>query len=258
MRGIRRCLCALLTAALLFGCALVPASAAYTYTVRLYAGNRGTLGGQPVRVYTGLTYGERITFELEDVTLTDETYYVRGFRESGRDNDEVDAPSFTVTADRDYVVAYGVRGEQTTYTVRFVGADGSVLLPARTYHGNIGDKPVVAYRYVEGCRPQAYNQTKTLSENAAENVFEFCYDRVSSGTTPAQTAPGTENAGEQMDAAKDATPELLDLDPQPEARQTGAGERKAMPLWAWALLLCLLAAVVCGLLLTVRQRKRQR
>ena len=34
---------------------------------------------------------------------------------------------------------------------------------------------MVAYRYVEGYQPYAYNLGKTLTENEAENVFNFVY-----------------------------------------------------------------------------------
>ena len=37
---------------------------------------------------------------------------------------------------------------------------------------------MVAYHYIEGYQPQAYNLTKTLSKNEAENVFTFVYEPV--------------------------------------------------------------------------------
>ncbi len=61
------------------------------------------------------------------------------------------------------------------YTVQYKDADGNELAESQTFYGNVGDKPVVAYRYIENYVPQALALTKTLSENAAENVFTFTY-----------------------------------------------------------------------------------
>ena len=49
------------------------------------------------------------------------------------------------------------------------------MAESQTFYGNVGDKPVVAYRYIENYVPQALALTKTLSKNAAENVFTFTY-----------------------------------------------------------------------------------
>ena len=105
----------LVTIACILGC-ILPAwggkAHAYTYTVRIYSGEQGTIDGQDYITYTGLSYGDRITFDLGRVSLNDNSkYYVRGIRESGRDNNTVDAPSFIVEQDVDYVVAYGLMGD---------------------------------------------------------------------------------------------------------------------------------------------------
>ena len=73
------------------------------------------------------------------------------------------------------MVAYGIKGEQVAYTVEYKDEDGNQLAESQTFYGNIGDKPVVAYRYIENYVPQALALTKTLSKNAAENVFTFTY-----------------------------------------------------------------------------------
>ena len=52
----------------------------------------------------------------------------------------------------------------------------------------VGDRPVVSYRYVEGYQPNAYNLTKTLSEDETKNLFEFTYSKNSN-------AAATENEG---------------------------------------------------------------
>lgn len=148
----------------------------YTYKVTLSAGNKGTIGGQQKVEEANLKAGSTISFDLNDIQVTDEKYYVKGIRLSGRDNAEaLSAPAFTVNGDADYVVAYGIKGEQVAYTVEYKDADGNELAESQTFYGNVGDKPVVAYRYIENYVPQALALTKTLSKNAAENVFTFTY-----------------------------------------------------------------------------------
>lgn len=148
----------------------------YTYKVTLSAGNKGTIDGQQKVEEANLKAGSTISFDLNDIQVTDEKYYVKGIRLSGRDNAEaLSAPAFTVDGDADYVVAYGIKGEQVAYTVEYKDADGNQLAESQTFYGNVGDKPVVAYRYIENYVPQALALTKTLSKNAAENVFTFTY-----------------------------------------------------------------------------------
>ena len=148
----------------------------YTYKVTLSAGNKGTIDGQQKVEEGNLNAGSTISFDLNDIQVTDEKYYVKGIRLSGRDNAEaLAAPAFTVDGDADYVVAYGIKGEQVAYTVEYKDEDGNQLAESQTFYGNVGDKPVVAYRYIENYVPQALALTKTLSKNAAENVFTFTY-----------------------------------------------------------------------------------
>ena len=45
------------------------------------------------------------------------------------------------------------------------------------FYGNIGDKPIVAYKYINGYTPKTAAFTKTLDQNEAENVFVFVYDK---------------------------------------------------------------------------------
>ena len=101
------------------------------------------------------------------------------------------------TGDADYVVAYGIKGNMVAYTVNYQDASGKSLAESQTFYGNVGDKPVVAYRYVENYIPDALALTKTLSDNESENVFTFTYtpgatDRiVETTTTVTTTVPGT-------------------------------------------------------------------
>ena len=183
-------LCLLLTNAL----PVLAANDEYTYTVRIYAGAQGTIGGQDVVEYSGLQYGDRVTFNPQSqVSLkNDSKYYVRGLRISGRDNAEsVGSASFMVTGDADYVVSYGILGTSVEYQVRYVNANGTELAPSETYYGNVGDRPVIAFRYIEGYQPQAYNLVGTLLEDASQNIFTFTYRAVenTAATQPTTAAP---------------------------------------------------------------------
>ena len=136
----------------------------------------------------------KVTFEVQN------KYYVMGIRESGKDNSDR-IGSFIVEGDRDYVAAYGMMKDSVEYTINYLDTEGNVLRESEKYRGTIGDKPVVAYQYVDGYQPQAYNLAKTLSANAAENIFTFVYTRETTPVTvitipgeAAPTAPPNENA----------------------------------------------------------------
>lgn len=171
----------LLSVSVIAGIGAAPVMAAqtttpYTYKVTLSAGNKGTIKGQQKVEETDLAAGSTVTFNLNDILVTDEKYYVKGIRLSGRDNSEaLAAPAFVVDSDADYVVAYGIKGNMVAYTVNYEDEQGNTLAESQTFYGNVGDKPVVAYRYIENYVPQALTLTKTLSDNAANNVFTFKY-----------------------------------------------------------------------------------
>lgn len=202
----------------------------YTYQVTFYSGNQGTFNGsEGLSVdnhssgseYTveengdeitvsGLKQGDIVSFDVQAgaVQMADDSkYYLRGIRQSGRDNDTVQTSAFRVDGDAEYVLAYGIRGNQTGYTVNYQDAQGNELAPSRTYYGNVGDKPVVAYLYIEDYNPQTLALTRTLSENEAENVFTFVYtpvptevitepgDTITNTTTVTETVPGTTDEG---------------------------------------------------------------
>ena len=226
MMGLKRffalalALCVLLVAA-------VPAMAAraeedYTYTVRIFAGGHGTIGGGSVVEYT-LNYGERFSgFDRGSVAVDDSSrYYVMGIREAGRDNDTAaSSPSFTVTRDVDYVVAYGIAADLVAYTVNYVDADGNQLAPSQTYYGNVGDSPVIAYTYIEGYQPQAYNLTGELLADESQNVYTFIYSLIPT-LEEEIIITTTETAAEEDEAAADdaaaAETETIDEDGVPLA-----------------------------------------
>ena len=189
MKRWKKIVVSLLTACLLSNLLLVNVLAAgpegYTYTVTLSAGNKGTINGTDKKVISDLQNGSKVTININDIQVTDSKYYVKGFRLSGRDNKDEEAlapPSFTVTGDVDYVVAYGIRGNMVAYTVRYLDASGNELAASNTFYGSVGDKPVVAYQYIDNYVPQALALTKTLQANEAENVFEFIYTPGDPGT----------------------------------------------------------------------------
>ncbi|MDO5784694.1 MAG: hypothetical protein Q4P20_06495 [Eubacteriales bacterium] len=213
MKKWKRLLGALLSACLLCSAA-VPALAAeeYTYTVTFHAGVRGTFAAQGVQVQgsdysvqsdkqqikvTGLKPGAVVSFDPGCVTVNqaDNKYYVKGIRLSGRDNSTVSTSAIVLNGqsayDQDYVIAYGLTAESVAYTVNYCDTAGKTLKSSRTYYGNVGDKPVAAYLYIEGYQPQAYNITKTLSAKAAENVFTFQYTKVSTQTSNNKTSSNT-------------------------------------------------------------------
>lgn len=206
MKKWKRLLVSLLTVSMTLGASTMSVMAddttPYTYKVTLSAGNKGTINGQNKIEQADIASGSTVTFNLNDIQVTDDKYYVKGIRLSGRDNDEtLAAPSFTVDKDADYVVAYGIKGNMVAYTVNYQDASGNALAESQTFYGNVGDKPVVAYRYVENYIPDALALTKTLSNNESENVFTFTYkpgatDRVvTTTTTITTTVPGTATPG---------------------------------------------------------------
>ena len=214
MRGIKRFFCLVCSLCLIFLTGMpalaaeisgapgtAPGGEAYTdqYTIRIFPGQQGKfadgtqgLNGEGILEFQReYNCSEIISFNpnsiqlLKDENGDDSKYYVMGIRESGKDNNTVQSVAyiggkgtFAVTQDRDYVVAYGVRGNGTYYTIRYVNAEGTQLLEEDRYYGNVGDNPVVAYRYIDGYQPQAYNLTKTLEKDETQNIFTFVYSPV--------------------------------------------------------------------------------
>lgn len=222
MKMWKKIMTSVLTAGLLFSMSLVNVFAApaeeYTYTATFYAGNQGIFNGTngltvdnalsgssysitPDRdgsriVVSGLKFGDAVSFNIQAGSISLENggkYYVKGVRPSGRDNNEpVESSAFHVTEDKDFVIAYGIKGETTSYTVNYLDAQGNELAPSQTYYGNVGDKPVVAYLYIENYTPQALGLTKTLTSNEADNVFDFIYTPVETQViTDVTVVPGT-------------------------------------------------------------------
>ena len=205
MKRWKKLLVSLLTVSMTIGASMMSVMAAngYTYKVTLSAGNKGTINGQAKVERDSVVAGSTVTFNLKDVQVTDDKYYIKGIRLSGRDNEEALASPVldNVTGDADYVVAYGIKKDMVAYTVNYQDASGKALAESQTFYGNVGDKPIVAYQYIENYIPDALALTKTLSNNESENVFTFTYkpgatDRVvTTTTTITTTVPGTATPG---------------------------------------------------------------
>lgn len=187
---------------------------AYGYKVTLYTGNQGTINSQN-EMSINVSKGQMVSLDLSQIELPqDSKYYVKGIRLSGHDSvDNLDPATFVVNGDLDYVVVYGVKGNQVSYTIRYVDENGKQLSEDIVLYGNVGDKPVVAYKYIDSYIPQSYALTKTLVENEKENVFTFTYKPGETGeiientnivTTVISTTPST-NANQGNNGTENAT-----------------------------------------------------
>ncbi len=218
----------------------------YTYTLRLYAGAQGTIDASVVQrlsdagatvsiedgevcVVSGLHYGEQVVFDIQRGVALQEgsKYYRKGFRVSGEDtnSNRLANPSVTVNGDTDYVVAYGIQGETVAYTVTYRDTEGNELYPSAVYYGNVGDMPVVAYQYIEGWQPQAYNLGKTLVADASQNVFDFIYTRIPTVVnTNTVVVPGQPAAPQEPGAQEPEGVTVVEPEEEPEAPIEPVGE----------------------------------
>jgi len=157
----------------------------YTYTVTIYPGLHGHFtNGQDCWTET-FKKGENCSINLSKIfVLDDDTYYPRGIRLSGHDNNEQTGymtATFPVTEDLSYTVAYGIKGNMVSYTVNYIDEAGNTLAPSDTFYGMPGDKPAVSYKYIDGYQPNAYYQTQELKEG--ENIINFVYHVAESDVT---------------------------------------------------------------------------
>jgi len=157
----------------------------YTYTVRVFGGDKGTYNGSST--YTDPTaykLNDICTLDLSKAAANEDKYYPKGFRIAGTDELLTDL-NFPVTVDTDIVVAYGVKGDMVQYTINFVedGTGNALTSDAGrssvTFWGKVGDKPVVAAEFIEGYRPLYNNITGTLKEGT--NVWPLPYVAIEAG-----------------------------------------------------------------------------
>ena len=190
----------------------------YTYMITVNAGKEGAFsGGKTVRLGP-YHYGDSCTVNINSLGLKvsdPDTYYARGLKISGHDNDEVsrrDYQSYTfdVTGDESFSVAYALKGAMVRYVVNYVDENGNEVHESETFYGMIGDYPVVSYQVVDGYLPDAYNKGKTLSDDESQNVFTFVYSPNNGGGTntivvnrgnAANNNAGANNAGANNGAA---------------------------------------------------------
>jgi len=168
-----------------FGMAAVSFADDYEYQVAMKAGNKGTVTGTST---AKVGYGDTYDPSTVSVKVNDSKYYFKGWHEAGKV--EIVSGAQEITRDVTYVAAYGIAGNQTSYTVRYVDAKTKKELgPSKTFYGAVNEKPVIVFAYFDGYLPQAYRLTKTLSENEADNVFTFEY------TAKAASQSGEEESG---------------------------------------------------------------
>ena len=271
----------------------------YDYTITIYAGQQGHFERDPKFVNdqdhdlpknSSRSADEKtltITAELgkkikiEDIYLKidNSDYYLRGFRQAGHDNDEkMETLDFKVDQDIAYEAAYGIKGEMVKYTVHYQDEDGDELIASEEFYGRPGDKPVVSFRYVDGYQPDAYNLTKTLSTNEADNVFIFTYSQNGGGGAGGAGAAGAGGAGAGAGAgagtnigdanAPQAGPaDLVDLDDNQTPTTDGTGvdgttdiDDNKTPGANWPLIgggAALLVAIAAAALILARRRREE-
>ena len=203
-----------------FAVTLAPLAAAedYTYTVRIFAGTRGSFvdGSEAeadgsVKIIRNVPLGTRLdasVFNTSMIQVNDDRYHVTGLHISGRDVDDPSTFSSPVTRDLDFVVTYGVPGEEVRAVITYKDKNGKELAQPSYFYGNAGETFDVNFLYVDGYRPQAYTLRKTLRSDESQNVFPFVYTAIPAATpTPAPTtAPATQNttAGQTANSTQTA------------------------------------------------------
>ena len=150
----------------------------YQYQVTVDGGLQGTVTGETkVEIANGGQWNPNDY--MDKVTVKEKKYYLKGFQISGQ---EGLVGATKIDHDTDFVAVYGIKGDTVAYTVQYLDASGKELREARTFYGNVGDKPVAAYQYIDGYQPQAYNITGTLQADASKNVFKFEYQQVAASS----------------------------------------------------------------------------
>ena len=223
MRHLKRVVIFLLAVAFILSVPTIASADRKTtdYYVRVFAGDQGSFSGQqgnqtPV-IIQGSYNDTSKSFALDsNLTINDpEKYVAIGLREAGKDNNtaigkntsgSVSIPQ--ITKDIDYVVAYAIPGQVTTYTVQYLdyntGDDLSSRVVRETgetidsithFYGIIGATITVAHRYIEGYTPRFDGTRKTLSADASENVFPLYYTRNVTPTSPSTPTTPTGGGG---------------------------------------------------------------
>ncbi len=195
----------LLCAAMALGAAM-PASAAYNYTVTVSSGLHGELAVQGNKVADAQNGGERMPLSFAygqewnpnnyPVNVIGEKYYFKGYHIAGH---EGVIGAMNITKDIDLVATFGLKGNMVKYIIHYQDRKGKTLRADDEYYGNVGDKPVVAYVYIEGYRPvNTKNVTFTLKEGEVRE-FTFVYTRDSN-------SPGGGGGGDDEERSSSSSP----------------------------------------------------
>lgn len=156
------------------------------YKVRFFGGNKGSIVSTHDDMYLAGS-----SAEFPKVT-TDENYYLKGFKESGKDPATFETPGglVTVTKDIDYVAVYGIKGSEVKYTVQYL-LNGTTrkLAEDGIFYAGVGDKPIASYIYIEGYQPYL-RSTKTLVADESQNVLVCYYTAIPTGGTTTTTTTG--------------------------------------------------------------------
>lgn len=179
----------------------------YKYRVTVLAGLHGTItykgetGLDKVDVY--LEAGELWNpndFEVVPFSREGEPeYHFLRFQVSGIEAREGTLAAVPVNEDMVFVATYGVEGKLIEYQVKYVDENDKELHKPSTFHGNPGDYPVVAFQYIEGYLPQAYNLEGLKLEEGKENTFTFEYKKVEEPA--AETAVNNSGSGNNSTSA---------------------------------------------------------
>lgn len=164
------------------------------YKVKFDLGNGGSYGCSVQNDASG-TYDYKDTITTAPTVTCTGKYYSSGWHESGIE-DLVAVAGAEVTKDVVYLPVYRILGNTVDFTVHYVDAKGNTVAPDQTFTGNIGDKVIIPYLYVEGYHPKnAYNISYTLSDDPAKNEFTFVYAKLTGGTIPGPVTYITEDGG---------------------------------------------------------------
>ena len=190
MKQGKRLFLALLTLVCLLT-SLVPVSgfaADRNYVIHFYGGNKGTIDGSGSYSGTG-------SATIPSVKVND-GYYLKGFKESGKDPTSFLSPGGVVpaTEDIDYVAVYGIDGTQVRYTVQYLlNGTTTQLASSGTFYAGVGDRPVSSYIYIDGYVPYR-RTTRTIVADESQNVL-YCYYTAPAAATTTTTAGGGAAAG---------------------------------------------------------------
>ena len=159
------------------------------YMIRFSAGNSGTIVGTA-------EYKGNGNATIPNVT-PNAGYYLKGFKESGKDPTSFLSPGGVIPADRDqdFVAVYGISGTEVQYQVQYLLYGTTTKLASDGFFfAGVGDRPVSSYIYIEGYVPYL-RTTKTIVADESQNVLYAYYTATPTETTTTTAAAGAAVAG---------------------------------------------------------------